>query len=190
MTRDETKKIIAIIVTAFPNYNPKDLSMTVDVWNEMLKDYSYKDVAIALKTYIATNTSGFAPSIGQLIEKMNVVNEMNELSEMEAWAIVSKAIRDSIYHSKERFEEFPDDIKKAVGSHENLKAWGMDENYNENVTQSHFLRCYRSVLERKKEVAKLPSEVRQLIGIASAGMGGMNVNITPRLDGAMSVLRE
>ena len=37
--------------------------------------------------------------------------------------------------------------RKAVGS-KSIKNMGMDENFNEQVVSSHFIRCYRS------EVAK------------------------------------
>ena len=70
MTRDEVKKIIMVVMASYPNWKPNDLSFTVDVWYMMLCDYTYNDVAKALKTYITTDTSGFAPSIGQLVNNM------------------------------------------------------------------------------------------------------------------------
>lgn len=82
---------------------------------------------------------------------------------MEAWALVGRALRDSAYHAQERFDELPPLVKKAVGSPDNLRAWGTAENYSENVAQSQFIRSYQDVLKRKKEIAKLPSSVRQLI---------------------------
>lgn len=163
MTRDEMKMFMQVVVSAYPNFKPANLSMTVNLWTEMLKDYSSEAVMTALKTFICTDTSGFAPSISQIIEKMNVVEELNELTDMEAWALVGRALRDSAYHAQERFDELPPLVKKAVGSPDNLRAWGTAENYSENVAQSQFIRSYQDVLKRKKEIAKLPSNVRQLI---------------------------
>ena len=36
MTREETVKIIRIMVDSYPNYKPNDISETVDVWQMML----------------------------------------------------------------------------------------------------------------------------------------------------------
>lgn len=173
MDREETKKIIMAMTVYYPNFKPTcDVSYMIDLWKEALEDYDYENVNMALKTYVNTDTSGFAPSIGQLIGKMNVVDELNELNEMEAWTLVRNALCDSIYHAQERFNELPDTVKKAVGSADILRAWGTDEDYNENVAQSQFMRCYRNVLERKKEIAKLPTSVRTLIGNTTQKMIG------------------
>lgn len=163
MTREEVKKLMVIIVNTYPNFKPSNLSVTVDIWFEILRDYPFETTMTALKTYIVTDKSGFAPSIGQIIDKMNAVDDYTELNEMEAWALVSKALRDSSYHAQERFDGLPPNVRKAVGSPENLMAWGRDENYNENVAQSQFIKCYRSVLQRKKELSRMPMEVRALI---------------------------
>ena len=48
MTREETVKIIRIMVDSYPNYKPNDISETVDVWLMMLSDYDYNLVAMAL----------------------------------------------------------------------------------------------------------------------------------------------
>lgn len=163
MTREEVKKLMVIIVNTYPNFKPSNLSVTVDIWLEILRGYPYEAMMTALKTYIVTDKSGFAPSIGQIIDKMNVVDDYTELNEMEAWALVSRALRDSSYHAQERFDELPPNVRKAVGSPENLMAWGRDENYNENVAQSQFIKCYRNVLQQKKELSRMPMEVRALI---------------------------
>lgn len=163
MTRDEAKKLIMVITSSYPNFKPADMSMTVDVWANMLSEYEYDKCAMALKTYIMSDTSGFAPSIGQLIGKMNVVDEMSEMTGLEAWGYVSRALRDSTYHAQERFDELPPLVKKAVGSPDNLRAWGMDEGYNENVAQSQFIKSYNTLLERKKEINRMPVEVRAMI---------------------------
>lgn len=67
MTREETKKIIRIMCDSYPNYKPMDLKETVDVWTMMLEECTYEQISVALKQYILTENSGFAPSIGQLV---------------------------------------------------------------------------------------------------------------------------
>ena len=163
MTREETVKIMRIICDSYPNYKPANLSEIVDVWCMMLSDFTYDEVSIALKAYITSNTSGFAPAIGQLIATIQTITQKQELNEMEAWAIVSKAIRNSAYNSVEEFAKLPSLVQKAVGIPNQLRQWALDENFNEQVASSNFMRCYRTELNRQQEIARMPSEVRQLI---------------------------
>lgn len=163
MTREETKKLIMAIVACYPNYKPADFTTTIDVWATMLEERSYNEMALALKAYIQSDTSGFAPSIGQLIAKANKVLNTEELTEMQAWSLVSKAIRNAGYNAKSEFDKFPIAVQRAVGSPENLRAWALDSNYNENVTQSHFISCYKTVLKRQEESNALSSDIKNLI---------------------------
>lgn len=166
MTREETVKIIRIMVDSYPNYKPNDISETVDVWNMMLSDYDYNLVAMALKTYILSDTSGFAPAIGQLVAKIQTLTKPQELSEMEAWSLVSKAIRNSGYNSVEEFAKLPLLVQKAVGLPDQLRIWALDEDYNEQVVSSNFMRCYRNELARHEELSKMPSDAKALIDSA------------------------
>ena len=164
MTREETVKIIRIMVDSYPNYKPNNISDTVDVWQMMLSDYDYNLVAMALKAYILSDTSGFAPSIGQLVAKIQILTKPQELSEMEAWSLVRKAIGNGNYGSVEEFEKLPPTVQKAVGSADMIKRWAMsDSNEVSTVIQSNFLRSYRTAVKRDEEYAKMPEDVKKLI---------------------------
>ena len=151
------------MVDSYPNYKPNNISETVDVWQMMLSDYDYNLVAMALKAYILSDTIGFAPSIGQLVSKIQTITKPHELSEMEAWSLVSKAIRNSGYNSVEEFAKLPPIVQNAVGLPDQLRTWALDENYNEQVVSSNFMRCYRTELARHEELSKMPAEIKALI---------------------------
>lgn len=163
MTREETKKIIRIMCDSYPNYKPMDLSETVDVWTMMLEEYTYEQISIALKAYVLSDTSGFAPSVGQLVAKVQTITQPQELNEMEAWALVSRAIRNSSYNSESEYAKLPPIVQNAVGMPSQLRQWAIDENYNEEVVMSQFMRTYRTEVARKTEFQKLPSEAQRLI---------------------------
>ena len=168
MTRDETVNIIRVMVDSYPNYKPNNLSETVDVWHTMLSDYDYNLVSVALKSYILSGTSGFAPAIGQIVAKMHAITHPQELNEMEAWSLVSKAIRNSIYNAADEYAKLPPIVQKAVGLPSQLMQWAIDDSYNESVVSSNFMRCYRVELAREKEMSMLPEDARQ---IAQNGSG-------------------
>lgn len=170
MTREETVKIIRIMVDSYPNYKPNNISETVDVWNMMLSDYDYNLVAMALKAYILSDTSGFAPSIGQLVAKIQKLTKPQELSEMEAWSLVKKAISNSAYDYVEEFHKLPPIIQKCVGSAYQLKCWALDEDFNEQVASSNFARSYRTMVARQEEFVKMPQEIRDVISSVSKNL--------------------
>lgn len=163
MTREETVKIIRIMVDSYPNYKPNDISETVDVWQMMLSDYDYNLVAMALKAYILSDTSGFAPSIGQLVDKMKSITSQQELNEMEAWSLVCDALRNSGYNYAEEYAKLPPLVQKAVGLPTQLQTWALTENLNKDVVGSNFMRCYRIEVERQNEISKMPQEVREML---------------------------
>lgn len=164
MTREEIKKIIMVMAASYPNYKPLDISMTVDAWQMMLEEYSYNEIALALKAYITSDSSGFAPSIGQLIEKLHIITDPQEMSELEAWGLVYKAICNSGYNAESEFAKLPEACQRAVGNPANLREWAMmDIDTVQSVEQSHFIRNYRTILSRMREEAKMPQEVKALI---------------------------
>ena len=167
MTREETVKIIRIMVDSYPNYKPNNISETVDVWQMMLSDYDYNLVAMALKAYILSDTSGFAPSIGQLVAKIQTLTKPKELSEMEAWSLVNKAIGNSSYDYVNEFYKLPPIIQKCVGNSMQLHKWAMTENLNKEVVSSNFMRSYRTMVARQEEYMEMPQEIRDVISSVS-----------------------
>lgn len=167
MTREETQGILMSIQAAYQNYRAPDKTIAVNTWYKMLSEYTYNQVSAGLKAYILSDTSGFAPSIGQIIDKIHSMSGQEEFSEMEAWALVSKAIRNSGYNSQEEFEKLPPLVQKAVGYPSQLRTWALDEDYNEGVVSSNFIKCYRTIAQREKEMQKIPEEIRKAIGMSN-----------------------
>ena len=168
MTREETKILIRTIKTAYPNYRPEDMTETVDLWSVMLSETKYKEAAAALAKYIATDRTGFAPSIGQLLAK----RQEEAMDPLTAWALVAKAIRRSAYYAEEEFEKLPPTVRKAIGSPINLEAWSqLSPEEVHTVTQSNFIRAYKAVSEREREEAAIPENVQRLIADALPRIG-------------------
>ncbi len=178
MTREETKKILRIIYNCFPNFRPDNIVETTEVWELMLADYTYPQISVALKSYVLSNKSGFAPTIGQLVSMVHSISKPQELNEMEAWSLVSKAIRNSGYRYAEEFLKLPEIIQRAVGTPEQLRIWATDEDYNETVVMSNFQRSYRLVLNQKDETMKLPGEAQRMI---SANENPARIEIQDRI---------
>lgn len=164
MTREETVETIHIICDCYPNFKPEDLSRTIDAWQVMLEEYSCEQVAVALKAYITSNTSGFAPSVGEIVAKIQLVSQPQELDGMVAWGLVSKALRNGTYGAVEEFNKLPPLVKQAVGMPDNLKNWATSDYQTiETVIQSNFLRTYETVVKRANEINRMPDNIKSLI---------------------------
>lgn len=164
MTEKEVKQLLAMTQAVYPNYNPPSREAAVNAWLMCLSEYDNNVVMAAFKAYITTDTSGFAPSIGQLLDKLHAIQNPQELNEMEAWSLVSKALRNGYYGAVEEFNNLPPLVQKAVGSPDNLRNWSQtDTNSIENVVQSNFIKTYRTVVNRENEIKKMPADVQTLI---------------------------
>jgi hypothetical protein len=91
MTRDETIKLLMVIQSAYPNFKPPDKTVAVDTWYTMLKDMDYNVVQMGLRAYITSDTSGFAPSIGQLyffLLKIFILNHPLSCNLLQAYLLL------------------------------------------------------------------------------------------------------
>lgn len=163
MTRDETQRILAVIAATYPNFKPENKTQLVDTWHWILEEYNYQDINLALKTFVMSSQSAFAPSVSELIGLVNKANEPQYTEEGEAWAMVYKAICNSSYNSATEFAKLPEMIQKAVGSADQLREWATDTDFNHSVESSNFKRQYRQLVEKDKEYQRMPIEMKQRI---------------------------
>lgn len=157
---------MAAIRTAYPTYyhdmSESELIQAVKLWAEMFEDDPAHDVAAAVKAYMATDTKGFPPSIGQIKAKMQTIGTPDHLPETAAWALVRKVIADSIYHANEQFDALPETVRACV-TPDLLREWAMDESSSEQVIASNFMRSYRETVARQREIDALPNDVKNIL---------------------------
>ena len=164
MTREQVGKLLMTIQAYYPNYNPPDKEITLNAWYIMLAEYPEELVLQALRACIATNTSGFAPDVGQIMSKIQTISQPQELDGMAAWGLVSKALRNGTYGAVEEFNKLPPLVRQAVGMPDNLKNWATSDYQTiETVIQSNFLRTYETVVKRANEINRMPDDIKSLI---------------------------
>ena len=167
MTREEVAKLIYVIKATYPrafsSYTDADTRNMLAAWHMALGHYDYASASNGLRVYLANDTKGFPPSPGQVIDGIQKAKKPAEsdMTELEAWAMVRRAISRAGYYSEEEFNKLPPLVRKAVGASGNLKEWAMmDADTVESVGQSHFIRNFRTVANRVREEAKLPEQMR------------------------------
>jgi len=168
MNREETLAIMGVLKTAYPAFyrdmNREAALQAVSLWNEMFRDDDAAVVAAAVKALIKTRVEGYPPTIGAVAEKIHELTKPQELTEGEAWGMVEKACRNGIYGYQEEFAALPPVVQKAVGSANQLREWAiLDAGELKTVVASNFMRSFRAIQKREKEVAMIPADVRTLL---------------------------
>lgn len=164
MDREETLKIMAVLRGAYPGFyrgmTAADAKGIVALWQEMFSAEPYQLVAAAVKALIASDPKGYPPHIGAVKEQVRHISQPEEMTEAEAWAIVSKALKRSTYNSQEEFAGLPPMLQRLVGSSNQLRDWAlMDSSTVQSVVASNFQRSYKVRSAQKQALDKLPPEV-------------------------------
>lgn len=164
MTRDEFKILVKGMKAVYAQQTFLPDKDAFDMWFALLQDLPYKLANVAIQKHMLTEK--FPPTPAEIREKAAQMMEVpeTEMSELEAWALVRKAIRNSGYHAQEEFDKLPEACREAVGNAANLEEWAkMDYEKVESVGQSHFIRNFRTAVLRIKEEQRLPEQTRKLI---------------------------
>lgn len=164
MNREETKKLLELISVYYPNYNPKDKSATLNAWAAMLPDVSYESMVEALKAFVRTSDSQFAPNIGQLLARLDSIQN-GDIDDGTAWNLVYRAICNSAYNAEEEFSRLPEEIQETLHDPSQLREWAVSD-INGNALQvihSNFLRAFGQVKQRRKDTRRLTPDVRAQI---------------------------
>lgn len=176
MTRQEVLMVLATLKAAYPHsfkgLEGIDAEAMVNLWTRQFEAEDAKAVSAAVDALIATRTEGYSPTPGEVKEQLRKLRNAEELDELAAWALVSKACANGIYGYKQEFAKLPPEVQRAVGAPEQLREWAMmDADTVQSVVASNFQRNYRASQTRAKEQAKLPPNVLQMInGVAERMM--------------------
>lgn len=168
MTREDTIKILSVLRGAYPAFyrdiTKQEAESTIALWESMFDEEPYALVGAAVKAFIAGDGKGFPPSIGQIKERIRKITQPEELTEQEAWAFVSKAIKNSTYGSVEEFNKLPPEIQVVVHDPGQLRQWATSSAENlETVVASNFMRSFRAKQKATREYLALPTSVKQLM---------------------------
>lgn len=169
MKKTETMAIMAILKEAYPMYyrdkTKEELSTAINLWTEMFVDDDVNLVKAAVKAYIANDVKGFPPVIGQIKASLHKITQPEQLTEQEAWDLISKAIKNSTYHATEEYEKLPKLLQRVIGSPSQLKEWSqVPTDTVQSVVASNFMRSYKVRAANEQEYQKLPSDIKALIG--------------------------
>lgn len=169
MTREEFTNLIKGMKAVYFAENFIKDQYSADMWYGLLQDIPYKLAAMALKNFM--QTSSRLPTPADIRQGAYELAKGEDMTGLEAWGIVSKAIGNSGYNSEKEFGKLPPTIQKAVGSPRQLYMWSQTDSTSvETVIQSQFIRSYSAVVEREERMAKISPDILKIIKEASKSL--------------------
>lgn len=175
MTKKEMAEIIAVMQSNYPDdfRGMSDAAMNgkINLWFMQFRDDNYKEVLTAVMAHIATDTNRFMPPVGVIKAKLVEIRTGEQMTELEAWGLVQKALRNGYYGAEEEFSKLPPVVQRLVGSPNQLREWAqMDSETVSSVVASNFQRSYKVRAANEREFLALPSAVKQTMEQIAAGM--------------------
>jgi|AGTN01.1.fsa_nt_gi Loader and inhibitor of phage G40P. len=168
MTLIETGMIMSILQAAYPqfykNQTDEERAAALNLWASIFVDDNSSIVTAAVKALIETDEKGFPPHIGAVKARIRQLTEPPQMTELEAWALVSRAASRGTYDATEEFDRLPRMIQKALGSPNTLREWAqVESDIFQTVIQSNFMRSFRTMAARERDYNALPEDVKKLV---------------------------
>lgn len=174
MTKKEMAEIITLMQANYPDdfrgMSDKAMNGKINLWFMQFRDDEYMEVLAAVMAHIATDTNRFMPPVGVIKAKLTEIRVPDEMTELEAWGLVQKALRNSSYNSGEEYAKLPPVVQRLVGDPMQLKEWASLEDKALTVVASNFQRSYKVRAAKEREFLALPSAVQQTMTQIASGM--------------------
>lgn len=174
MNTVETKKIMAVLWAAYPGFYAKagneDQADAVDLWQTCFDAEPYELVSAAVYALIKTRPNSYPPVIGEVTAQIQRLIRLDGMTELEAWNLVAKALRNSSYGAAEEFAKLPPMVQRIVGAPSQLKEWAaMDLDTVQSVVASNFQRAYRARAKSDREFQALQPAIREFVTSLTSG---------------------
>lgn len=168
MKKAEVANCLIYLDAAYPNayrrFDRERMEILIAVWFNTFSEYPAELVMAGIQGYISSDTSGFPPSPGQVMKVIQNITRQQDMTGMEAWSLVKKAVNSARDKYEEVFNNLPPLIQKVIGGHHQLLTWGnVREEEFETVIQSNFMRAYEAEKQRQSQIEMIPERIRKMI---------------------------
>ena len=173
--KDDFMKLVTVLRAAYNSEKFMPDRQSAMVWYEMLKDIDYP--VLMQGCYKLIQSSPYPPTIADIRASCASLQAVERLSDLEAWAMVRKALSNGVYGAEAEYNKLPPLVQEAVGTPANIREMAQaDMESVATVFQSQFLRAYRAEVQRATDMAKLSPKIRTLLEGTAATMieGGKN----------------
>lgn len=171
MNKQEAMKLIYVVKATYPKhfqtFDINDISQMADAWQFHMSEYSYDQMSIGLKVYSISDTKGFPPSPGQVIDcyLRTLKSPEEEVTAAEAWEYVWKAMENLRWDEPElEFNKLPKRIQKVIGTASSLREMASMNMSDLMIGEkARFIHEYNAYKDRESDYNRLPQIVRERI---------------------------
>ena len=195
MTEKEVAAILAVLSAVYPDTGKTQSAFVkktiAEIWWKSLMDIPFDLARQVVEAHIISSGEKFMPQPSEIRKKCLEAmrgEENRPMEGTEAWALVRKAMGNSYYNGAEEYAKLPRMIQKIIGSPSVLKDWGLMPPESLSVEQSHFLRAYRTMVERETNDRAIPEALKAGIEQAGAIAAGRETPFVSLADAARKML--
>ena len=169
-SKEAIYKAMTFVETAYPNFfrtlSDNMISGMTNTWAEMFADTDEKLFIYAIKTFVANDTKGFPPNIGQINDIIRKAQNP-PITEIEAWEMVKRAMRESydLESARREWNKLPEDVRSPIRPAD-LREWGsLDSNIVNNTISASYRRSFVTKQKYAEEFKAIPQSVRNLLPV-------------------------
>lgn len=179
MTKADAARLVAIVVTAYPNYDKfkdaKAIEATVNLWAMMFEQDESGIVALAVKKHIATNK--WPPSVAEVREIMLEIQHPELIEPDKAWLAVSDLMYSAgQFNHGDLSRQLPPLVARAVESIGWTSLWEMHRSAyiggKPGMDRVAFMQQYTPMYEREKSRSMTPAQLTEKIDNAAGSLPG------------------
>lgn len=177
MTKADAARLVAIVVTAYPNYDKfrdaEAVKATVSLWAMMFANDDGGLVGLAVQKHIATNK--WPPSVAEIRELMLELKAPDLIPPDKAWLAVSDLLySQGQYNHGDLHQQLPPLVARAVESIGWGNLWEMHRSYcvggKPGMDRVAFMQQYEPMYQREKVRAMTPEDITAKIDAAAGAL--------------------
>lgn len=177
MTKADAARLVAIVVTAYPNYDKfrdaEAVKATVSLWAMMFANDDGGLVGLAVQKHIATNK--WPPSVAEIRELMLELKAPDLIPPDKAWLAVSDLLySQGQYNHGDLHQQLPPLVARAVESIGWGNLWEMHRSYcvggKPGMDRVAFMQQYEPMYQREKVRAMTPEDITAKIDAVAGAL--------------------
>lgn len=153
MTKEETNEVLNKFASEFPSIrsmNATERQTKFKLWYDTFKNVPAQIVNHAISQEMISSHSGFAPTIGQVINRiLESVTADPETESSDAWNTIIRFVHNySQDDYRNHFDELPEKIKMLISVPDLRAIANNSPEQNHNFEKPRFMAQYKTVKER------------------------------------------
>jgi hypothetical protein len=176
MTMQETRKALLMLTTLYQSFklDPNETEFAVSVWHNMLEEFPFADVAIAIKKLAME--SPYPPTVHEIVKRISELHITSIQNEAEAYGEVMRAVRVyGMYKESEAMASLTPLTKKVV---EQIGYKDICTSTNLETIRAQFRMAYQIQAEEIKKNNLLPEKFRKELEQGKQNLLGERKEVT------------